>query len=361
MGLGPSVHIPESHGGAGLGLVTAVLLEEALAEGDASVAFALGGGGSFATAVAELGAPEESSRWLPMVMGPGGMGAVAFSERRAHPDRPGFATRAVRDGDAFVLDGEKAFVLHADWASHLLVIAQVDEAAGWSGLGAFVVDVKSNGVSISAPATTLGLDAVRASSVVLSGVRVPASQRVGGEGPEFGRALLRFFVKEALKVSARAVGLCQFALTTSLDYVTNRKAFGKPIGHFQAIAFALADRSMEVDAARTMVWRAAARWDAFGAKPSDRAEREALLASAFAISYALESAMRAGDGAVQLHGGAGFMRDYPVEKLMRDAKQMQVCFMTAEQADQLAAALELGVALDPGLVLPTPETQAVFT
>lgn len=361
MGLGPSVHIPESHGGAGLGLVTAVLLEEALAEGDAAVAFGLGGGGSFATAVAELGSAQESSHWLPVVMGPGGMGAVAFSERRAHPERPGFSTRAVRDRDGFVLDGEKSFVLHADWASHLLVIAQLDESAGWSGLGAFVVEVKADGVSISAPASTLGLDAVRASSVRFSGVRVPAAQRIGPEGEELGRALLRFFVKESLKVAARAVGLCQFALTTSLDYVTNRKAFGKPIGHFQAIAFALADRSMEVDASRTMVWRAASRWDRFAEKPSERFEREALLASAFAISYALESAMRAGDGAVQLHGGAGFMRDYLVEKLMRDAKQMQVCFMTAEQADQLAAALELGVVLDPGLVLPTPETQAVFT
>jgi alkylation response protein AidB-like acyl-CoA dehydrogenase len=173
--------------------------------------------------------------------------------------------------------------------------------------------------------------------------------------------MLRFFAKEGLKTAARAVGLCQSALGTSLEYVSNRKAFGKPIGHFQAIAFTLADRSMDVDAARTLVWQAAARWDHHEAKPTSRSEKEALLASAFAISFALESAMKAGDCAVQLHGGAGFIRDYIVEKLMRDAKQLQVCFLTSEQADQIAATLELGLPLDPAVVLPTPETQSVFT
>ncbi len=359
MGLGASVHIPESHGGAGLGFVTAVLLEEALAEGDVAVAFGLGGGGAFATAVAEVATGEQAAATLPHVLGPGGMGAVAWSEKAPNRERAGFLTRAVRDGDAFVIDGEKSFVLNADRASHFLVFAQVDEAAGWAGLGAFVVEAKAAGVSVSAPVTTLGLDAVRASSVTFTGVR--ASARLGAEGAEFTSQVLSFFLKEGLKVAAREVGLCQTALTTTLEYVENRKAFGKPIGHFQAIAFSLADRSMDVDAARTLVWRAASRWDAMAEKPSDAKRKEAMLASAFAISFAHEAAMRAGDGAVQLHGGAGFMRDYPVEKFMRDAKQMQVCFLTAEQADQIAAAIELGLPLDPATVLPTPETQAVFT
>jgi alkylation response protein AidB-like acyl-CoA dehydrogenase len=138
------------------------------------------------------------------------------------------------------------------------------------------------------------------------------------------------------------------------EYCDTRVAFGKPIGHFQAVAFTLADRNMDVDAARALVWRAAWLWD------SGAPALSALSATAHAVSFALEAAMRCGDDGVQLHGGSGFMRDYPVEKLMRDAKQLQLCAMTAEHADQLAAAVELGRPLDPGLVLPSPETQNAF-
>ena len=360
MGLGPAIHIAASHGGAGLGLVTAVLLEEAMAEVDAGVAFGLPGG-SFATAVAELCTGEQAAAWLPKVLDAGGMGAVCFSEGKPSRDRAGFLTEATPVDGGFVLHGEKAFVLNADRASHLLVFAQVDASKGWDGLGAFIVDAKAEGVRVGAAVPTLGLNSVRSCTVQLDGVKVTADARVGGSGQELTRATLRFFAKEGLKNAARSVGLCQSALTTSLEYVSNRKAFGKPIGHFQAIAFTLADRSMDVDAARTLTWQAAARWDQHEAKPTSRSEKEALLASAFAISFALEAAMKAGDCAVQLHGGAGFIRDYIVEKLMRDAKQLQVCFLTAEQADQIAATLELGLPLDPAVVLPTPETQSVFT
>jgi alkylation response protein AidB-like acyl-CoA dehydrogenase len=137
------------------------------------------------------------------------------------------------------------------------------------------------------------------------------------------------------------------------EYVANRKAFGKPIGHFQAVAFNVADRTMDVEAARGLVWRAASLWD-------QNQESEALLASAHAIAFAKEAAMRAGDDGVQLHGGSGFIRDYPVEKWMRDAKQLQLCVMTSSQADALAAAVTLGVPLDVGQILPTAETQPTF-
>jgi len=266
---------------------------------------------------------------------------------------------AKREGGDWVLTGHKAFVHNADRADVFVVFAQVDESQGWSGLGAFVVERGAAGLSVDARATTLGLDLVSACGVSLQGVRVPDSQRLAAAA-DFGRATLRFFVKEGLKVAARAVGLSQSAFDVALDYVTTRKAFGKPIGHFQAVAFTLADRAMDVDAARTLIWRAAAAWDGERSQTTE-GELAALRDSAFAISFALESAMKAGDDAVQLHGGAGFMRDYPVEKWMRDAKQLGVCFVTAEQAHQIAAAVELGGALDPALVLPTPETQAVFT
>ncbi len=356
MGLGGAVAVPESHGGAGLGMVTAVLLEEALAHGDPSAPFALGGAGSLGTALAELANGEQASAALSEVGSWDRVGAVAWSEPRPNRERPGFTTRATREGDGWIIEGEKSFVLGADRAAAFVVFAQVDADAGWGGIGAFLVPRER--VKVGAPLAKLGLDLASACTVKLDAVRVPDSARLAGNG-DFIRSTLRFFTKEGLKVAARAVGLSQAAFDIALDYVSNRRAFGKPIGHFQAVAFTLADRAIDIDAARALVARAAALWD----QPdrTEAMEKEALVASAFAISYSLEAAMKAADDAVQLHGGAGFMRDYPVEKLMRDAKQLQLCAMTSEQADQLAAAVELGAPLDPALVLPTPEAQAVFT
>jgi alkylation response protein AidB-like acyl-CoA dehydrogenase len=249
-----------------------------------------------------------------------------------------------------------------------LVFAEVEPAKGWRGLGAFVVNKGAPGLSVMPRKTTLGLDAASFGGIALKGVEVGESDRLSTT--DFHAGVVRFFAKSALLVAARAVGLSRAAFEITREYCDTRKAFGKPIGHFQAVAFTLADRAMDLDAARSMVWRAAWAWDSLGypARASDaplrseggQGEREALLRTAHAVSFALESAMRSGDDAVQLHGGSGFMRDYPVEKLMRDAKQLQLCAMTAEHCDQLAAAIELGLPLDPALVLPTPESQSTF-
>ena len=174
---------------------------------------------------------------------------------------------------------------------------------------------------------------------------------MGGES--FDAATLRFFVKNALVMAARANGLSRTAVETTREYVETRKAFGKPVAHFQAVAFTVADRAMDSAAASAMVLRAGWMWDA------KVPEKEALLASANAISFALEAAMRCGDDAVQLHGGAGFMRDYPVEKMMRDSKQLQLCGIPSECADQLAAAVLVGKRIDLGL-LPNAESQSAL-
>jgi acyl-CoA dehydrogenase len=357
MGLG-HVGLPEEVGGAGLGLTTAVLLEEEIAFGDPSAAFAFGGGGTFARAVLELGTPEQAKALLAPLVGEKGFdtfGAVAWSERRANPERPGLSTRATRlPSGGWRIDGEKAFVLDADRAHSFVVFAQVEDDKGWDGLGAFVVTRATKGLGVGARTTTLGLDLASVGSIRLEGVEVADADRLAGNG-DFGAALLRFFMKSALVIAARCVGLSRAAFEVTLEYCQGRKAFGKPVGHFQSIAFTLADRAMDVDASRALVWRAAAAWDAGAGSKED-----ALLHSAYAVSYALEAAMRCGDDAVQLHGGAGFMRDYAVEKFMRDAKQLQVCVMTSEQADQLAATIELGRPIDLAMVLPTAESQSTL-
>lgn len=344
LGLAP---FPEALGGAGLGWTTAVLLEEEIAWGDPGAAFALPGPGAFGIAVTELGTDDEAQAALaPFAAEPERFGAVAWGEKSPHPLRPGFQT-TFEDG---FLHGEKSYVTSFDRAASLVVFAQSDAARGWRGVDAYLVDPKA--VTLGERATTLGLDAASFGSLRLERVPGVRLSRYELGTPEHTRALCTFFAKNALVMAARAVGLSRAAFEVTRDYVDTRKAFGKPIGHFQAVAFTVADRAMDVEAARGLVWRAAAAWD--GGDP------RAMLYSAQAVSFAHEAAMRCGDDGVQLHGGAGFMRDYAVEKLMRDAKQLQLCGVTAEHADQLAAALALGLPLDPGLVLPTPETQNSF-
>jgi alkylation response protein AidB-like acyl-CoA dehydrogenase len=361
LGLG-LVALPEAIGGAGLGLTTAVLLEEEVAWGDPAAAFGFGGPGAFGLAVAELASAEQAKALLAPYAADDGwkrFGAVAWGEKKAVADREGLATTATKQGNEWVLRGEKSYVAGFDRADAFVVFAQVSEREGWDGLGAFVVKKDAAGLSTTARHTTLGLDVASFGGLVLDGVKVADADRLTG-GADFDAAVLRFFAKHALLVAARSVGLSRAAFEATREYCETRKAFGKPIGHFQAVAFTLADRAMDVDAARAMVHRAAWTWDALAQGNETVDEKQALLRTAHAVSYAHEAAMRCGDDAVQLHGGSGFMRDYPVEKFMRDAKQLGLCGLTSEHADQLAAAIEIGAPLRLGAILPTAETQPTF-
>jgi alkylation response protein AidB-like acyl-CoA dehydrogenase len=349
--------VPEALGGQGLGLLTAVMINEEVAYGDPAAPFGLPGFGSYLIAAQELGSDEQAKVLVAPFAdpsGPGAFGAVAWSERKANRERPGLITLAKKSGSGFELTGQKCFVGNAELAQSFIVFAQVDEAAGWNGIGAFVVKKDNPGLRVSARHKTLGLDCGSFGEVTLEGAKVAAADRLEGRG-DFTRATVRFFTKYALLVGARQAGLARLAFDVAREYCDIRRAFGKPIGHFQAVAFTLADRHMEAESTRDLLRRAAWAWD------SGKDDSVALLYSAQAVAQAHETAMRCADDAVQLHGGAGFMRDVIVEKLMRDAKQMALSGATAEQMDQLAAAIELELPLDPALVLPTPETQAVFT
>jgi acyl-CoA dehydrogenase len=216
-----------------------------------------------------------------------------------------------------------------------------------------VVQGDAAGITRGARHDTLGLDAVEVGSIALADVKVGAEARLE-TAESLTTSLLQFFAKRSLLVAARAVGLAHDAFEQAREYCDTRTAFGKPIGHFQAVAFNLADRLMDIESARWLVWRAAWSWDS-GAPP-----RDSLRDTAHAAAHAIETAMRAADDCVSLHGGAGFIRDFLAEKLMRDAKQLALFSATPAQLDQLAAATELGAELDAALLLPTPETQAIF-
>jgi len=352
-----SVALPEACGGHGLGMVTAVLLEEEIGKADAAAAFALPGPGTFGTAVIELASEEQAATLLEPFTAPdthAKWGAVAWSEAKPHPERAGMSALAVPHDGGFKLSGTKCYVINAHLAERFVVFAQLDESAGWSGIGAFVVDKSAPGLAIGERYDTLGLNAASFGAITLNDVAVTAEARLMG-GDDFTLATLRFFTRHALLVAARAVGLSQLAFDTAREYCDTRRAFGKPIGHFQAVAFNLADRLMDVESARWMVWKAAWSWD------TSKDTRRCLQLSAAAAAHALEAAMRCADDCVSLHGGMGFIRDLVAEKLMRDAKQLALCCPTAEQLDQISAAVELSAPLDPALVLPTPETQAIFT
>jgi acyl-CoA dehydrogenase len=358
--------LPEACGGQGQGLVTSVLIEEELGSADAAAAFALSGPGALGTALLELGTEEQARAFLEDFSSTDGenadnghtrFGAVAWSEPAPNKQREGFTTTATKGGDGYVLTGKKAFVTNGLLASRFVVFAQVDEAKGWGGIGAFIVEKDNPGLKIGKRHDTLGLDAASFGEIALEGARVPENARLygGSADGDITRPTLRFFAKRALIVAARALGLSRFAFDIAREHCDTRVAFGKPIGHFQAVAFTLADRLMDVESARWLIWKAARAWDA-GAR-----EKDALKASAQAAAHALEVAMRTTDDCVSLHGGSGFIRDLIAEKLMRDAKQIALACPTTEQQDQLAAALDLHAKLDPALVLPTPDTQAIFT
>jgi alkylation response protein AidB-like acyl-CoA dehydrogenase len=350
-------HVPENVGGQGLGLLTAVLINEELAYGDAAAPFGLPGFGAFSLAALELGSEEQARRLLAPFTEPSAhdrFGAVAWSERAPNRDGTGFTAAARAVGDGYELNGVKSFVGHAELAETFIVFAQVEREKGWNGLGAFVVEKKNPGLKIVARHETLGLDCANFGEIQLEACRVSKVDRLEAGGA-FTRRTARFFAKYALLVAARQVGLARAAFDIAREYCDIRKAFGKPIGHFQAVAFTLADRHMDAESAREMCRRAAWAWD------SGKDDSVCLLWTAQAVAHAHEAAMRSADDAVQLHGGAGFMRDVIVEKMMRDAKQIALSGATAEHMDQLAAAVDLGAELSPGLVLPTPETQAVFT
>jgi alkylation response protein AidB-like acyl-CoA dehydrogenase len=350
------VEVPEALGGSGLGVLTAALVQEELAWGDPGAAIALHGPHALAPALLELGTPEQAARHLRRFQGDKAAlcrGAVAFSEQGPNLPEAGFHTTAHRDGASWVLDGEKAFVIHGGAAQAYVVFAQSAGTRGWEGLSAFVVLADQDGVQAGPRQRWLGLETVRASSVTFKGCRVADADRLSGaKDPVF--ATRRLFARMALSTAARQVGLARAAYETALAYTQERTAFGKPVAHFQAISFALADMTMDVDSARWMLWRAAAAFDrlAPGSDGADEQAKSVLQVVAMAATHANEASWRVADQAVQLLGGAGYIQDFPVEKWLRDSKALALVGGT----DQLAQLCVAGHA-----ELPSSALQPVVT
>ena len=315
-----AVHVPEEYGGAGADALATVIVIEEVARvcGSSSLIPAVNKLGSLPVI---LSASEElKKRYLTPLAKGEAMFSYCLSEPDAGSDAGGMKTKAVRDGDSWVLDGVKRWITNAGVSDYYTVMAVTDPDKRTKGISAFVVEKDDPGVSFGAPEKKLGIKGSPTREVYLDNVRIPAERMIGAEGTGFATAM-KTLDHTRITIAAQALGIAQGALDYAKGYVAERKQFGKPIGDFQGVQFMLADMAMKVEAARQITYAAAARSE----RISRGGEKEDLtFFGAAAKCYASDAAMEITTDAVQLLGGYGYTRDYPVERMMRDAKITQI-------------------------------------
>jgi alkylation response protein AidB-like acyl-CoA dehydrogenase len=308
-------HIPIEYGGAGAdALATAIVIEEiARACASSSLIPAVNKLGTLPLIMA--GSAALKQRYLPLVARGEAMFSYCLSEPEAGSDALSMRTRAVLDGSDYVLDGGKRWITNAGISDFYTVFAVTDPDAGSRGISAFVVEKTDPGVSFGAPEKKLGIKGSPTREVYLDTVRIPADRLVGAPGEGF-RIAMRTLDHTRVTIAAQAVGIGSGALDFAKRYVQERRQFGRPVAEFQAIQFMLADMGMKLEAARHLTYAAAAR--------SERGDDDLTFFGAAAKCFASDAAMDITTDAVQLLGGYGYTRDFPVERMMRDAKITQI-------------------------------------
>ncbi|HEU4541351.1 MAG TPA: acyl-CoA dehydrogenase family protein [Jiangellaceae bacterium] len=319
----------EEFGGGGQPYEVYLQVVEELAARWATVALTVSVHTMSSWALFAYGTDDQRKRWLPEMVGGETLGAYCLSEPHAGSDAAALSTRAVRDGDEYVLTGTKAWISHAVHADYFTIMARTSDD-GPRGISCFFVPAGVDGLSFGAPERKMGLTASPTSIVNLDGVRVSAEHRIGAEGAGFGIALAALDAGR-LGITACATGLAQAALDTAVTYAKQREQFGKPIIDHQGLGFLLADMAAGVESARATYLAAARRRDA--GLPYTR---EASIAKLVAT----DMAMRVTTDAVQVLGGAGYTRDFPVERYFREAKVMQI-FEGTNQIQRLVIARQL--------------------
>ncbi|MEV7865899.1 acyl-CoA dehydrogenase [Streptomyces sp. NPDC088124] len=315
-----AVHVPEEYGGAGADALATVIVIEEVARVCASSSLipAVNKLGSLPVILA--GSEELKKKYLrPLAQGDA-MFSYCLSEPDAGSDAGGMKTRAVRDGDHYVLNGVKRWITNAGVSDYYTVMAVTDPDRRTKGISAFVVEKSDEGVSFGAPEKKLGIKGSPTREVYLDNVRIPADRLLGAEGTGFATAM-KTLDHTRITIAAQALGIAQGALDYAKGYVQERKQFGKPIGDFQGVQFMLADMAMKLEAARQLTYAAAARSERVTA---GSAKEDLTFFGAAAKCYASDAAMEITTDAVQLLGGYGYTRDYPVERMMRDAKITQI-------------------------------------
>jgi acyl-CoA dehydrogenase len=325
-------HVPEEYGGTGLPGFDGMLIGEELSWGCAGIAVSIIANTLGAGPVLIGGSDEQKREWLPPLLDEPILCSFGLSEPDAGSDVARIKTTAVRRGDEYVLNGSKTFITNAGHASWTVVFAKTDPSQGHKGLSAFVVPMDAEGVAIEKHLDKMGQRSTDTSAFSLTDVVVPAANRLGEEGDGFKIAMQTLDLTRP-GTAAGAVGVAQAAFELAKGYAVERVTFDLPIAMHQGINFLIADMATEIEAARLLTWQAAWMLDnGWG--------RKATLYSSFAKRFAADTAMKVTTDAVQVFGGYGYIKEYPVEKLMRDAKLFQI-YEGTSQIQRLVIAREL--------------------
>jgi alkylation response protein AidB-like acyl-CoA dehydrogenase len=327
----PALGIPEEYGGAGADNVTQAVMVEELARVDASMAVTIVISKLGMIPVMNWGTEELKRRYLPRVASGQAQASYCLSEADAGSDVAAMTCRAVRDGDDYVITGAKHWITNAGISDTYTVFAKTDPAAGHRGISCFLVEAEW-GVKVPKLEDKMGLRASPTGEVLFDEVRVPASNLIGQEGRGFHIAM-HTLDRSRPTIGAQAVGIAQGAIDYAASYMKQRKAFGGPISDLQGLRFMLADMAMRNEAARALIYRACSMVD-------HDPDGELTLYGAMAKAFASDTSMSVTIDAIQLLGGYGYTKDFPVERFMRDAKVTQI-YEGTNQVQRVVIAREL--------------------
>jgi acyl-CoA dehydrogenase len=328
-------HVPAEYGGLGLPGFAGMLIGEELSWGCSGMAVSIVANTLGAGPVLIAGSEEQRRKWLPPLLDEPLLCSFGLTEPDAGSDAARIKTTAERRGDEYILNGSKMFITNAGHAAWSVVFASTDRSQGHRGLSAFVVPMDSAGVTVEKHLDKMGQRSTDTSAFALADVNVPAANRLGAEGDGFKIAMQTLDLTRP-GTAAGAVGVAQAAYEYAVEYAKQRVTFDVPIAMHQGVSFLIADMATEIEAARLLTWQAAWMLDSgYG--------RRATLYSSFAKRFAADTAMKVTTDAVQVFGGYGYIKEYPVEKLMRDAKLFQI-YEGTSQIQRLVIAKEIFLA-----------------
>ncbi|MFN2149339.1 MAG: acyl-CoA dehydrogenase [Anaerolineales bacterium] len=332
------IEVPEEYGGAGMDTLSYVLALEEISRVDAAHGTVMSVNNSlFCYGILRFGTEEQKQKYLRGVASGEKIGAYSLTEPMSGSDAGTMRSRAVRDGDDYIINGRKSWVSSAPYADYILVFTMTEPEKKHHGVSAFLIDVDQPGFTLGKPEPKLGIRASATSEILFEDYRCPAANRLGEEGQGFKIAMT---VLDAgrIGIASQALGIAEAAYEASLQYAREREAFGQKIGEFQGISFKLADMKTRIEASRLLIYNAALA--------KQRAKQEGgryTLEASMAKLFASETAMFCAHAAVQIHGGMGYSKELPIERYFRDAKITEIYEGTSEIQRLVISRLELGM------------------
>jgi alkylation response protein AidB-like acyl-CoA dehydrogenase len=331
------IEVPEEYGGAGMDTLSYVLALEEICKADASHGVIMSVNNSlYCHGILKFGTEEQKKKYITPVASGKAIGAYSLTEPMSGSDAGTMKSRAVRDGDFYILNGRKSWVTSGPVAEHLVVFMMTDPEKKQKGISAFLVDASAPGFVRGKKEPKMGIRASATSELIFENLRVPVENRLGAEGDGFKIAMTVLDVGR-IGIAAQALGIAEAAYEAARQYAGERQAFGQPIGAFQGTGFKLADMKTRIEAARLLIYNAALAKER-AKKTGERFSQEAAMAKL----YASETAMFVAHQAVQIHGGMGYSKELPVERYFRDAKITEIYEGTSEIQRMVISRQELG-------------------